>query len=145
MVHADEARQLYAELALAKHLSLLLVAVPFGVIIRVPASFTALDRLHLLLQEGREIDSRVVLLDLDPGHLIELLLTERLLLAQLLFLDMLLLIGDHRRGHDVALAEYLFLPRVQLLEQGVRQQADRTLPLGNVHDETLAQKVHKRL
>ena len=43
MVDTDEARQLYAELALTKHFSFFLVSVPFGVIIRVAARFAALN------------------------------------------------------------------------------------------------------
>ena len=74
MVDTDEARQLNAELALTKHLSFFLVSVPFSVIVGVATRFAALNRLHLLLQECREIDRRVVLLDLDSGDLVELLL-----------------------------------------------------------------------
>jgi len=110
MIHSDESGQLDARLNGTEQLSFFFVPILLRIFfIRV---LVTLDDLHLLLKKSREVDRRVVLLDLDARNFEELLLSDGLLRAQLLLLDVLLLVGDHWRRHDVLLAEDLRLASV---------------------------------
>ena len=97
-------------------------AIEFDLFVVVLMGFlTQLDEVHLLLQEGGEVNRGIVLLYFDPCDLEQLLPAYWRRLPEPLLLDVLLFERDHWGGHDVQLTTDLRLSPVELFENRMGQ------------------------